>query len=126
MDESSLRKAFSNPIKPLNMVSDGGVHDYQSNYGVVIADDADTFAKNLGKIYSIQFHESSYRSEMYGLLAAIASLRHIITTNDIIIPQRKQLNIYRSEQSTQDENFDVQLTNTDIQTWILNSNFYMS
>jgi hypothetical protein len=41
------------------IVSDGGVHNYQSNYGVVIAAQcSQQLARAMGKIYSITFHDS--------------------------------------------------------------------
>jgi hypothetical protein len=42
---------------PINIVSDGGVHKYHSNFGLVIASKSRIVAQNLGQIYSVEFHE---------------------------------------------------------------------
>jgi hypothetical protein len=62
----------------INIVSDGGVHNYNSNFGMVIAIKLKAVAMNIGKTYSVAFHKSSYHSEIYGVLAGIVSIRYII------------------------------------------------
>jgi hypothetical protein len=37
----------------INIVSDGGVHSYQSNFGIVIATKSKIVAQNMGQIYSV-------------------------------------------------------------------------
>jgi hypothetical protein len=90
-DETELRRVMADPISVLNIVSDGGVHTYQSNYGLVIAQKLYSLATNMGKIYSMPFHKSSYRSEMFGMLAAVVSVRHILETFNITMPPKKKL-----------------------------------
>jgi hypothetical protein len=46
--------------KDITIVSDGGIHNYHSKFGFVIATKSTMVAKNKGQIYSIEFHESSY------------------------------------------------------------------
>jgi hypothetical protein len=78
----------------INIVSDDGVHNYHSNFGLVVATKPRIVAKNKGQIYGVEFHESSYRSELYGMLAAIVSFNHILEAHKIEIPREKQVNIY--------------------------------
>jgi hypothetical protein len=90
-DEHELKTSLSDPVSTVNIVSDGGVHNYQSNYGVVIAIKSYSLATNMGKIYSVTFHESSYRAELYGMLAAVTPLRYIVEAYSIQITERKKL-----------------------------------
>jgi hypothetical protein len=99
IDITNLKQSLENKKIPTNVVSDGGIHHYQSNFGVVIAAKSDVVATNKGKIYSIEFHESSYRSELYGLLAAVVSLRHIIKSNKITFPRQKEIFFYCDNKS---------------------------
>jgi ribonuclease HI len=98
------------PKGEVNIVSDGGVHDYNSNYGVVIASKSNIVATNKGKIYSVPFHESSYRSEMFGMLAATVSLHNIIEHNKLTMAPNKQLYFYCDNKSV------VKLTNSRLET----------
>jgi hypothetical protein len=79
---------------PINIVSDGGVHQYHSNFGLVIASKSRIVAQNLGQIYSVEFHKSSYRSEIYGMLAAVVSISHILEQYKITIPRDKKINFF--------------------------------
>jgi ribonuclease HI len=73
---------------------DGGVHDYNSNFGMVIAVTSKIVATNKGKIYSVAFHESSYRSEMLEVLATIVSLQYIIKKHKMEVANNKHLKFY--------------------------------
>jgi hypothetical protein len=75
---TTLQKALEEKETAINIVSDGGVNDYKSNFRMVIAVKSNIVATNKGKIYSVAFHESSYRSELFGVLAATVSLRRVI------------------------------------------------
>jgi hypothetical protein len=55
---------------------------YQGTFGVVLSDKANPILTNYGKLYSCEWYESSYRSEAYGMLAGIISLKHELTTTD--------------------------------------------
>jgi hypothetical protein len=55
---------LGNKEAAINIVSDGGVHNNHSNFGLVIATKSRIIAQNKGQIYSIEFHESSYQSEL--------------------------------------------------------------
>jgi hypothetical protein len=98
-DLQQLQTAIEDKESELNIVSDGGVHDYNSNFGMVIALKSMTLATNKGKIYSITFHESSYRSEMFRLLASIVSLHYIIKTYHMTVSTNKILNFYCDKKS---------------------------
>jgi hypothetical protein len=69
-------------------------YNYQSNFGLVIASKSEVIATNKGKIYSIEFHESLYQSEIYGMLAAAVSLHHIIVAYKIKLPSQKNIYFY--------------------------------
>jgi hypothetical protein len=94
-----LEQALEDQESEINIVSDGGVHDYNSNFGAVIALKSTTLATNKGKIYSVAFHESSYRSELFGVLAVTVSLRHIIKTHQLSVANNEKLNFYWDNKS---------------------------
>jgi hypothetical protein len=66
---------------------------------VVIAQSSHILASTLGKIYSVVFHESSYRSELYGMQVGVVLLQHIIKAYSIIIPKQKTFSFYCKNQS---------------------------
>jgi hypothetical protein len=76
VDPTKLKQSLENKKIDTNIVSDGGVHHYHSSFELVITAKLELVATNKGKIYSIEFHESSYRSELYGVLAALVSLHY--------------------------------------------------
>jgi hypothetical protein len=83
----------------IHIVSDGGVHKYQGNFGLVIAYKGDSLATNHGKLYSIEFYESSYRSKLYGVLAGLVSFHHLITALEITLPRTKNLLLFCDNKS---------------------------
>jgi ribonuclease HI len=102
LDIRKLKQSLENKNIPTKVVSNGGgglVHHYQSKFGLVIAAKYNVVARNKSKIYSIEFHESSYRSELYGLLAAVVSLRHIIKSYKITFPRQKEIFFYSDNKS---------------------------
>jgi hypothetical protein len=101
---------MADPKTEVNILPDGGVHDYNSNYGVVIASKWTTVATSKGKIYSIRFHQSSYCSEMFGMLAATVSLRRIIKQHKLTTAPNKKLHFYCDNKSV------VKLVNTRLET----------
>jgi ribonuclease HI len=60
------------------IITDGGAHEYSGTFGVVIMQQDEIIATNNGKLYSPEFYETSYRSELYAILAGLVSLRRII------------------------------------------------
>jgi hypothetical protein len=60
-DLINLRQALEDEESSICIVSDGGVHNYHGNYGVVMAQSTNILAKTMGKLYSVEFNESSYR-----------------------------------------------------------------
>jgi hypothetical protein len=93
-DLQRLQQALEFKETEVNIVSDGGVHDYNSNFGLVIAVKSRIVATNKGKIYSVEFHELSYRSELFGMLAAAVSLLYIIEKNKLQVASNKILHFY--------------------------------
>jgi RNase P/RNase MRP subunit POP5 len=55
----------------IRVITDGGIHEYGGTFGVIISDGESIFAKNKGQIYSVDFHQSSYRSELFAMLAGL-------------------------------------------------------
>jgi hypothetical protein len=99
LDLPRFEQALEDCESEINIISDGGVDDYNSNFGAVIALKSTTLAMNKGKIYSVAFHESSYRSELFGVLAAAVSLRHIIKIYQLSVANNKKLNFYCDNKS---------------------------
>jgi hypothetical protein len=66
-----MTKAESN----VYIISDGGVYNYEGTFGVVVSDASNPLVKNYGKMYSLDFDESSYRSELYAMLAGVLTLQ---------------------------------------------------
>jgi hypothetical protein len=99
LDITKLRSSLENKNIETNIASDGGVHNYQSIFGLVITSKSDVVATNKGKIYSIKFHESFYCSELFGILAALVSLRHIISSYNMTIPRQKDIFLYCDNKS---------------------------
>jgi hypothetical protein len=85
--------------EPLLVVSDGGVHEYHSNFGATIAATQLPLAYTYGKLYSIELYESSYRAEMYGMLAGVVMLQYIIESQSLRIPEEKQMHLYCDNRS---------------------------
>jgi hypothetical protein len=98
-DQFLLESTFKDKESEINIVSDGGVHDYNSNLGMVIAVKSKIMAANKGKIYSVAFHESSYWLELIGLLAATASIRQLIKQHKLTVANNKKLNFYCDNKS---------------------------
>jgi hypothetical protein len=57
-DIKNLCQSQADMDSTIRIVSDGGVHNYQRNYVVVIAQSSQQLVRAMGKIYSITFHES--------------------------------------------------------------------
>jgi hypothetical protein len=108
------------------IVSDGGVYNYEGTFGVVISDGSNPLVKNYGKMYSLDFCESSYRSELYAMLAGVLTLQavsteygalscnnitvHLITDNKALV--RKINNRLRNKRTTnqhRDSDVDLEL-----------------
>jgi hypothetical protein len=68
------------------IMSNGGVHNYQGNFGLVIAHKGVHLAVNYDKLYSIEFYESSYHSELYGVLSGLVTFHHFLNSLEIILP----------------------------------------
>jgi hypothetical protein len=77
--------------RDIYITSDGGAHDYQGTVGVIISDRATPVMMNHEKLYSPVSYESSYRSEAYGLLAGIKTLKYPINALGVNIPRGKTI-----------------------------------
>ena len=60
------------------IVSDGREHDFKGTFGVIISDRVNILASNKGKIYSVDYLESAYRSEMYGVFSGLVTFQEEI------------------------------------------------
>jgi ribonuclease HI len=103
-DELELRRSLNDRESTLNIILD--VFIKKSNYGY-------SLVTNVGKIFSIPFHESSYRAELFGMLAAVTTLRHIIELYEISIQERKKFLFYCNNKSvvkTINSTLDMQRT----------------
>jgi hypothetical protein len=60
----------------VHVITDGGVNFYKGTNGFVISDSISVLAKNHMLIYSIDFHQYLFRSEMYTLLAGIVTFNY--------------------------------------------------
>ena len=81
-------------IEELNfdIITDGGVSDLNGIFGLVITDGNHPMIKNKGKIYSVDYLESPYRSEMYGVLAGLVTFQSIF--HQVLNNQVVNINIY--------------------------------
>jgi hypothetical protein len=73
--DRNTSEALYKSDKDIYITSDGGVHDGQGTFGVVISDQASLVIVNFGKLYSPPLYESSYCSEAYGMLAGLKTLQ---------------------------------------------------
>jgi hypothetical protein len=99
LDITQFRAAILDKEKTLYIVSDGGVHNHQSNFGATITASSSPLAHTNGKIYRMNFYESSYRSELYGMLAGVVMLQHLFQTESISLPEEKEIQIYCDNRS---------------------------
>ena len=94
INEDRVKAIAQDDSVPLYIISDGGVHNYEGNFGVIISDGSSPIASTNGKLYSVDFFESSFRSEMYSMLAGIMSLRQIHKTYNIHNANPRKLYLY--------------------------------
>jgi hypothetical protein len=97
LDNTTVIQDLDNKLIPINIVSDGGVHDYHSNYRLVIASKLRIITQNMGQIYSVEFHESLYWSELFGMLVAIVCFQPILEVHKIIVPGKKTILLLREK-----------------------------
>jgi hypothetical protein len=86
-DKQELRNSLTDPISRVNIVSDGGIHNYQSNYGLVLAIKSYSLATNMRKKY-IGFPSTNHylAQNLFGMLAPVKTLWHIIDFYKITLP----------------------------------------
>jgi hypothetical protein len=72
--DSKIRLVANNPNRTIYIVTDGGVNDHNSTFGVIITNGTHLMITNMGTLYTIENFESSYQSELYALLAGIITL----------------------------------------------------
>jgi hypothetical protein len=71
---SILDNVANNKDQTIYIITDGGVYDQNSTFGVIIINGTHIMLTNMGTLYSMENFKSSYRSELYGLLAGIVTL----------------------------------------------------
>jgi ribonuclease HI len=76
-DAIKFRQLFSQEDLTIYVASDGGVHNYEGTFGVIMSDGSSPFAKNHEKFYSVDFCESLCRSELFAMLAGILSFKSL-------------------------------------------------
>jgi ribonuclease HI len=79
-DDITFRRLFSQDEFTIYITSDGGVHNYEGTFGVILSDGLSSFAQNHGKLFSVDFCESSYRSELFAMLSGILSFKSLCET----------------------------------------------
>jgi hypothetical protein len=93
LNKAALTEEFASSYL-ITIVSDGGAHHYEGNFGLAIADNSKVLVTNMGKLYSIDFYESSHRSEIYGVLASLVTIKYLIIEQQIKIPHGKQIHMF--------------------------------
>jgi ribonuclease HI len=81
-DSLKFKTLFSQPEFTIYIASDGGVFNYEGTFGVLLSDGLSPFAQNNGKFYSVDFCESSYRSELFAMLSGVLSYKSLRTLSD--------------------------------------------
>jgi ribonuclease HI len=81
-DGPKLRNLISHYESTIYIASDGGVYNYEGTFGVILSDGSSTFAQNHGKFYSVDFCESSYRSELFAMLSGILSFKTLFPNTE--------------------------------------------
>ena len=77
INEERVKIIAKDTVSKIHITSDGGVHNYEGTFGVIISDGSSPIVSTNGKLYIVDFFESSYRSEMYSMLAGIMTLNNI-------------------------------------------------
>jgi hypothetical protein len=99
LDQQQFQSAIQDPISEIIIASDGGVHNYHGNFGVVIACKSHSLLSNYGKLYSIEFYESSFRLEMYGVLVGLVTYHHMVKELETQMYPGKKINVYCDNKS---------------------------
>jgi hypothetical protein len=76
IDERALKKVLKEKEAIIHVITNGGVHKYRGTFGVVLYDGKSILVRNRGQIYSVDFHQSAYRSKLYAMLAGLGTFRH--------------------------------------------------
>jgi hypothetical protein len=77
LDNNKLKNFISQDEFTIFIASDGGVHNYEGTFGIAISDGTSLLATNNGKFYSVDFCESSYRSELYAMLSGVLTFKSL-------------------------------------------------
>jgi hypothetical protein len=125
-DTTNIHKLFSQDEFIVFIASDGGVYNHEGTFGIVISDGNAPLAHNNGKFYSVDFCESSFRSELYAMLAGILTFQSLcihykalptakITINmvsdckTLVNKVNKRLNNRRTTNQHRDSDVDLEL-----------------
>jgi hypothetical protein len=93
-DMQNIKALLLDLEKPITIVSDGGVHNYQGTFGLVISEGVRPLVKNKGKLYNVDFFESSFRSEIYAMLVALLTLEGICKDFGDIKDAQRTIHLY--------------------------------
>jgi ribonuclease HI len=99
LDNTHFQSVIQDPFSKITIVSDGGVYNYQGNFGVIMACKGHPLMINYGKLYSIEFYESSFRSELYGVLAGLVTFNYICKELQVVVPEGKEVNLFCDNKS---------------------------
>jgi ribonuclease HI len=84
LDNNKLLRFISQEEFTIFIASDGSVHNYEGTFGIAISDGSSLVATNNGKFYSVDFCESSYRSELYAMLSGVLTFKSLCIHSNII------------------------------------------
>lgn len=99
LDNQKSIELISDNKEPILIFSDGGVSDYNGTFGIVIADGKIPLVTNKGKIYSVVFQQSPYRSELYSLLASIITFNEVFNETNIEHMSNKTIILHTDNKS---------------------------
>jgi hypothetical protein len=93
-DVQKTKDLLTSTTSPIIIVSDGGVHNYEGTFGVVISDGIYPIVHNNGKLYSVDFFESSFRSELYAMLAGLLTLEALCNEFGAICNTQRHIRLF--------------------------------
>jgi hypothetical protein len=93
-DIQKVKTFLFDSAKSIIIVSDRGVHNYEDTFGLVLSDGANPIVKNNGKLYSVDFFESLFRSELYAMLACLLMLEAICKEYGDLKGNQRTIHLY--------------------------------
>jgi hypothetical protein len=77
-DEETWTNLLSSDEVVVHRITDGGLYDYWGIFGVVISDGTKVLVDNKGQMYSVDFQQSSFWLDMYGMLPGIMTFHQAV------------------------------------------------